>query len=194
MPAETDVRARALVSAFVDDAVSRWLVPDADAREQVYLDWFCLVVEHADRVGAVKAGESVVEVWLRGTEGEPPRMLDDAGERRMAEVAAPFLDRVGALSELTGARHPVEAHWYLALIGVAPHRQRTGVGTAALTASLREYDRAGLPTYLEASSLASRALYARLGFADLGSPIELPGGPNLYPMWRAVGGRGGERR
>ncbi|GAB2672322.1 GNAT family N-acetyltransferase [Saccharopolyspora gloriosae] len=194
MQAETDVRARTLVSAFVDDAVSRWLVPDADAREQVYLDWFDLVVEHADRVGAVKAAGPVVEVWLRGTEGEPPRMLDEEGERRMAESAAPFLDRIGALGELTGARHPLEAHWYLSLIGVVPDHQRTGVGTAALAASLREYDRAGLPTYLEASSLASRALYSRLGFADLGGPIELPGGPELYPMWREVGGRGGERR
>ncbi|WP_243795349.1 N-acetyltransferase [Saccharopolyspora gloriosae] len=185
---EPDVRTRTLVSAFVDDAVSCWLVPDAQRRDQVYLEWFGMVVEHADRVGAVRSTESVVEVWFPGTAAEPPRMLDAAGEQRLGEVVGPFTDRFSMLGELTGARHPLAEHWYLSLIGVAPSHQRTGVGTAALTASLREYDRTGLPTYLEASSLGSRALYLRLGFTDVDEPIQLPDGPKLYPMWRPVGG------
>ncbi|WP_199435287.1 hypothetical protein [Qaidamihabitans albus] len=41
-----------------------------------------------------------------------------------------------------------------------------------------------LPAYLEASSPRDRRLYERVGFTDLGDPIEPPDGPRLQPMWR----------
>ncbi|GAA3359010.1 MULTISPECIES: GNAT family N-acetyltransferase [Saccharopolyspora] len=189
MRTDLDLPVRTLVSAFVHDAVSCWLVPDPARRRPLYEAWFELTVAHAERTGAVVTTGSAVQVWFRGDGREPPKTLDDEGERRLHELLGPFADRFATFGELTGERHPLVAHWYLSLIGVPPHRQRAGAGTAALAASLRECDRAGLPTYLEASSTASRALYQRLGFADLGTPIELPGGPLLHPMWRAVAGR-----
>ncbi|MFR9732178.1 GNAT family N-acetyltransferase [Saccharopolyspora sp. MS10] len=187
MRGEPAERTRTLVSAFVHDAVSRWLVPDERIREEVYLAWFDVLLDHADRAGRVRATRSAVQVWLRAEDGSPPGLPAEE-EPRIAELAGPHADRFAAFGELTGARHPREPHWYLALIGVRPDLQGRGVGTAALTASLREHDRAGSPTYLEASSPASRALYLRLGYADAGEPIELPGGPVLHPMWRPVGG------
>ncbi|MGH3737927.1 MAG: hypothetical protein ACRDT6_20290 [Micromonosporaceae bacterium] len=54
-------------------------------------------------------------------------------------------------------------------------------GTAAQTPRLAS------ATYLDAAaSAASRDLYARLGYAETGIPLTLPGhdGPSFWPMWR----------
>jgi hypothetical protein len=45
-------------------------------------------------------------------------------------------------------------------------------------------DRDGTSAYLEASDHAKRDLYTRYGYTELGPPIQLPGGPPMYPMWR----------
>ena len=41
-----------------------------------------------------------------------------------------------------------------------------------------------MTAYLEASDERTRRIYLRHGYADHGSPIELPGGPFMYPMVR----------
>ena len=85
-------------------------------------------------------------------------------------------------------RHPAgPAHSHLAILGVRPDRQRQGLGTALLLARHRVLDRDGTPGYLEAADWATRRLYQRHGYADLGQPIQLPGGPMMYPMWREPG-------
>jgi hypothetical protein len=54
--------------------------------------------------------------------------------------------------------------------------------------ALEKADSAGLPTYIEASSERSAALYERLGFLHMGV-FELPeGGPPVWPMRRPPAG------
>lgn len=56
--------------------------------------------------------------------------------------------------------------------------------SAMLTAGLKQARRLRLPVYLEASTSDNRRLYERMGFQDLGEPIQLPdNGPSLQPMW-----------
>lgn len=49
---------------------------------------------------------------------------------------------------------------------------------------LERCDRDGVPAYLEASSARSRRLYERLGFTFMGTTVDLPDGPAMWPMWR----------
>ncbi|QUH03033.1 GNAT family N-acetyltransferase [Saccharopolyspora erythraea] len=180
-----DARLRTLLRAFGDDGIARWLLPDPASRPALYREWFGMVLEHAEREGSVLTGEDgdAVQVWLSALHG-PAEMLDEAGGRRLLEIAGAAAPRFREFGELTSANHPDEPHQYLALIAVDPAVQASGIGTRELTAALRRWDAEGVATYLEASTPRSRRLYARLGFRDRGAPIELPGGPSLYPMWR----------
>jgi predicted N-acetyltransferase YhbS len=81
-------------------------------------------------------------------------------------------------------RHPREPHFYIRTIGVRTALQGQGLGSALMRPTLEKADSAGLPTYIEASTERSAALYERLGFRHMGA-FELPdGGPPVWPMLR----------
>src|ERR1700688_99444 len=82
------------------------------------------------------------------------------------------------------AARPRERHWYLATLGTDPERQRTGVGSALLTAVLERVDGEGLPAYLESSKQSNLAFYGRHGFEVTGEIHTPHGGPTLWLMWR----------
>src|SRR5262249_47048928 len=85
--------------------------------------------------------------------------------------------------------HPGEPHYYLAFIGVAPNRQRHGMGTALLQDSLARIDKAGAPAYLENSNPRNLPLYQRLGFRVI-KEVRAPGGaPPIFAMWRPAKGK-----
>jgi GNAT superfamily N-acetyltransferase len=95
------------------------------------------------------------------------------------------LTRFEALDQTLDQHHPVgTAHEHLAILAVRPARQHLGIGTALMTARHAILDRGGTPAYLEASDLAKAAIYRTHGYADLATPIQLPGGPAMHPMWR----------
>jgi GNAT superfamily N-acetyltransferase len=99
------------------------------------------------------------------------------------------IERFRTFDRLLAGSHPARAaHYHLAMLGVAPHLQRRGIGTALLTGSHRFLDGENSPAYLEASDTGTRSLYLRHGYADLGGPIQFPDGPRMYPMWRPAGG------
>jgi GNAT superfamily N-acetyltransferase len=87
------------------------------------------------------------------------------------------------VQRLLEERHLGEPHFYVRLVGVRTTLQGQGLGSALMRPTLERADSAGLPTYLEASSNRSAALYERLGFVHLGA-LELPGGPPVWPMRR----------
>ena len=81
-------------------------------------------------------------------------------------------------------------HHHLAILAVRPAQQGQGIGTAFLEAHDATFDWQGIASYLEASDERTRELYLRHGYTDHGSPIELPGGPFMYPMVRQPGTTG----
>lgn len=85
-------------------------------------------------------------------------------------------------------RHLREPHFYVRIVGVRTAVQGQGVGTALMRPTLQRADSAGLPTYIEASTQRSAALYERLGFVHM-DVLELPdGGPPVWPMRRPPAG------
>ncbi|WP_329271041.1 GNAT family N-acetyltransferase [Streptomyces sp. NBC_01451] len=194
---------RLLDGAFQDDPVSGWVFPDPDHRRATHprlMAAFLDIVLAEGRVDLTEDGTACA-LWLsvpadthaenaendgeekeEGVEGETGQG-DDAA--RMREAVDPDNERVELIAQLTAGIHPSgRAHEYLWMIGVAPDSQGRGLGTALVQHVLDRCDREGLAAYLEASSARSRTLYERLGFDLLDSPLELPDGPRMWPMWR----------
>jgi GNAT superfamily N-acetyltransferase len=174
-----------ITEAFCDLVPSRWLIADAAARRQIFPGYFRIFTEHALTAGIVHTtpGHTAAALWLpTGPDGpQPPAGYDE----KLAAVTGPWLARFVTFdAELDRHHRTGEAHHHLALMAVHPHHQRQGIGSALLAAHHATLDEAGIPAYLEAASARARALYARHGYAPAGQPIQLPGGPSLYPMWR----------
>jgi len=79
--------------------------------------------------------------------------------------------------------HPVEPHWYLALLGVDPSQQRRGLGTLLLEPVLTHCDTAGEPAYLETQKPDNLAYYARFGF-EVRDEITVGASPPVWLLWR----------
>ena len=185
-PADADVLGGVIAAAFTDLAASRWLIGDPAARRQIFPSYFRLHVERAMASGLVctTADRAAAALWLPA--GTDPAEPAGGYAGRLAAVAGPWISRFLVFDAALGRSHPAGVlHHYLAILAVRPDRQGRGTGTALLRARHAALDQGeGLPVYLEASGLRTRRLYLTHGYADHGSPICLPGGPLMYPMWR----------
>ena len=183
--ADLDMLCAVIASAFHDLAPSRWLIADPVARRKVFPGYFRLYVEQALATGLAQctADRTAAALWLPGGPAAPGPAPGYAA--RLAAATSPWTGRFVCFDGALEARHPVGiVHSHLAILAVRPDRQRHGLGTALLRARHQVLDSDGVPGYLEASDWATRRLYLRHGYDDLGPPIQLPGGPAMYPMWR----------
>ena len=118
-------------------------------------------------------------VPARATIREMPPMVRVFGRR------LPLAFRTRMRLEGKHPRRP--AHWYLAIMGVEPGSQGRGIGSQLMHPALETLDAQGVPAYLEASTVRSRALYERHGFVVTGE-FNLPSdGPPVWQMWRDPG-------
>jgi GNAT superfamily N-acetyltransferase len=186
-PVDTAEITGLVAAAMRDGPVARWLQPDPAVRVAESARYFEIFVEHAVRYGEVYAtadadtgGLSGVALWFPFTSVIPPPA---EYEQRLKEVSGSAFDRACELDAALEARHPVEAHHYLAFLAVHPHSQSRGVGSALLDRHHARLDRAGIPAYLEANDPRNRDLYLRHGY-QVRSVIDLPDGPPLWTMWR----------
>jgi ribosomal protein S18 acetylase RimI-like enzyme len=85
------------------------------------------------------------------------------------------------------SHHPDEPHIHLAVLGVDPAHQRTGVGSLLVRSGLDRADEVGLPVYLDTSSAENVPYYRRFGF-DVLVEFDFPlGGPHAWGMLRRPG-------
>ncbi|MGW1538090.1 GNAT family N-acetyltransferase [Streptomyces aureus] len=182
---------RLLDEAFQDDPVSNWVFPTPAhrrAKHPALMAAFTDVVLAEGRIDLAEDG-SACALWLSVPAGAQHDGADEGdaedGPAELRAAVDPDNERVEQIGRLTAGVHPEgRAHAYLWMIGVAPERQGQGLGRALIESVLDRCDREGLAAYLEASNARSRALYERLGFEPEGSPLDLPGGPRMWPMWR----------
>jgi GNAT superfamily N-acetyltransferase len=124
-------------------------------------------------------------VWYSNAPEGVPDIPDY--DQRLAAICGPYTKRFQLLDEAMHHAHPVgRQHEFLALLAVSPDAQGGGLGAALLKVRHDVLDEAGIPAYLEASSLRSRQLYLRNGYVDLGQPFAVPDGPDpaMWPLWR----------
>ena len=174
-----------LASAFMDDPVFAWCMPDARQRDRLLASWFRVVLD-----GLLTHGESYCVADVAGAAlWVPPGVapLTSDQEDRLARVTADFggvtPDRFEALGKVMQARHPHAPHLYLWFAGVRTTDQGQGWGGSLLRSRLAAADEQGVPAYLEATSQRNRALYERHGFQVTGE-LFVDDSPHLWQMWR----------
>lgn len=185
----TAIEARAigetLAAAFFDDPVICWAWHDPQRRLQILPDFFELMVNAGLEYDEVYTTDDFAgaAVWLPPaalhTSEDEAAIFANAVERVTHEFAPAVLQLFAALDD----HHPKEPHYYLPIIGTQPEQQGRGIGSGLLAPVLEQCDRQHLPAYLEATSRRNQLLYRRHGFTVTGE-IPLPGGPNLWAMWR----------
>ena len=186
--ADVDTLSQVIADAFSGLPPSRWLIPDETARRRIFPRYFRIFVNHALANGVVHttADRTAAALWLPVTQDGPIPPVNYS--TRLAAATGEWLDRFTAFDAALDLHHPAGiAHYHLAMLAVRPDRQGQRIGSALLHAYHQMLDGAGVPAYLEAASLRTRELHLRHGYADLGAPIQLPGGPAMYPMMREPG-------
>lgn len=168
--------------AFSTDPMARWTFPDPATYLKV---WPEIVRAFGDRGVAHGAahlaeGRAAAAMWLPPDVQPDMKRLTALVEAHAASDLRADLERLFARME---AHHPSEPCWYLPLIGVDPHCQGRGYGSALLRHALEQCDRDGLPAYLESSNPRNIPLYERHGFESIGT-IQAGTSPTVVPMLR----------
>lgn len=182
---ELDTVVDLCLDAFADEAVLSWVIPDPAERRPYMRQMFstsldAVVAADAMILAIDAAGEAVgFSIWLPHT-----ATSEEPGETPSTDERDPQARRAATLEAATSARRPAIPHLKLDSMAAPPEHRGKGAGSAMLSAGLERAQMLGLPVYLEASTSDNRRLYERVGFRDLGDPIDLPdGGPSLQPMW-----------
>jgi ribosomal protein S18 acetylase RimI-like enzyme len=184
-PADAHDLAALVADALHPLALSAWLVPDPVQRRRVFTDVAAIHVEHAltDGQAWITSDRTAAALWLPHDEGQPIR--PDDYEQRLNAACGPTVERFRTLDQTSARSHAVEPHHqHLAVLAVHPDRRRHGLGKHVLVHQHLILDAAGVPACATATDPASRALYLSLGYADRRTPLDLPDGPKLWPMWR----------
>jgi ribosomal protein S18 acetylase RimI-like enzyme len=184
-PADIPRAAATLADAFCDDPFSVWLFPARRLRERLLASWTMQL-----RVISVPRGYAFATADLDGVALWAPPGDPGLGFLQQLRLFVPFVRILGrrlpaAIAGFGVIRrgHPSEPHWYLSTIGVAPARQRAGLGRALIRPMLERADREQAITYLETFKPDNVAYYERFGFAVTGED-DVPDGPHMWSMTR----------
>jgi len=185
---DVDVVAASLALAFFDDPVMAFLFPDGPSRVRRLTRFFLtgLSAQHLSHGACfTDEGRAGAALWSppghwRMTVAQQLR----GGTGFIAALGTHIPRALRALATVQRA-HPDTPHYYLAVLGTRPDQQGRGLGSALLRPILDRCDAEGLGAYLESSKESNLAFYRRHGFEVTGE-IRLPGGPPVWPMWRAA--------
>lgn len=179
---EVERASAVLTMAFMDDPVARYMYPGPE----LYLAGFPTLVRAFGAEAFSQGTARVVgpghgaALWL------PPGLhVDEDALGALLERDVPDAVRpdIAGLLEQMDAHHPVEPHWYLALIGVDPALRSRGHGASLLQEALTRCDQEHLPAYLESTNPRNMSLYRRHGF-EVVATIEVGNAPPVFPMLR----------
>jgi GNAT superfamily N-acetyltransferase len=174
-----------LADAFMHDPVYTWMLPGSRRLRSRLRTMFAVEMEqYVLRNGGAlwtNSGCDGAVAALPPDTWEMPKSMTGKEALQWARAFGTRLPLAIKVQRAMEERHLREPHFYVRTVGVRTACQGQGVGSALMQPTLQGADSAGLPTYLEASSERSAALYERLGFVHL-DVLELPdGGP---PLWR----------
>lgn len=192
---DLDDAARILAEAFADDPVWGPAFPEHPQRlEHAAAHWRVLTAQSLpygeSRVSESADGQlTAVAVWFppgvpEMSDADGP-MYEQMLRRSIGNAAAAH---ILSFDQLFTETTPDVPYAYLSLLGVATEARGHGYGMRLVAASLEEYDRAGLATYLESSNAANDARYERLGYVPQ-AKLEFPGGVPVQTYLRAPAGR-----
>jgi len=176
--------AEVLADAFEDDPLTTWIFGGDDGvRERIRKSFAPLL----SRVYVPK-GHSYTTEDLAGAALWAPPGKWKLSVFQQLRIAPLFLRLVPRQRVFDAARlqrsvehsHPADAHWHLAVLGVDPKRQRSGVGAALLRPILERADAERVLCHLETSKAENIPYYERHGF-HVTTDLEVP--PTAPPVW-----------
>ncbi len=178
-----------IVAAFITDPIARfaWLSPHDHLLSMPRAARAFAGASFEHGTAHVSADLCGAALWL------PPAVHPDgeALEASFRETAKPdHLDDLLKTFEQMAQSHPEEPHWYLAMIGVEPNAQGSGLGGALMRHGVARCDDLGALAYLESSNPRNISLYERHGFEVMGQ-IQVGSGPVVTPMLRRPRARRG---
>ncbi len=187
--ADAPAIADALASAFFADPVMVWAMPRARRRlielRRLYAATARYEPIDATLLAEDAAGQVVgVAVWWhrRGRRARPAW-----AEVPFALAAGRALGtdrgRMVALGRAASRARPRVPHWYLQLLGVAAHTQRSGFGGALMRRQLVRCDADGMPAHLETTD-ENLEFYGQFGFRVTGEITIDRRAPMQYSLWR----------
>lgn len=164
-----------LADALLDDAFYAFVCEPvaAPSRQAALTAYMQAALVEGQAVGRVVAEAHGAAIWSTGDSSEATAAAEasrregiraavgQAGLQRFDAAVADMSAVSAALPELAGA-------WYLSILGVAPHVQRTGLGRRLLAPTLAEADTARAPCWLETYGHEALPFYASLGFHPVG--------------------------
>ena len=192
--ADIDVVTKTVQLAFATDPIWGPALSRPDGRtDHLERYWRLFVTGSVDQGGAYLADDgAAVSIWVMPGGSELSAAGVEALEALLDEALEPEDDAaIHALYErFEASRDPLGPHYYLSLLATHPDHRGRGVGQALLAADLCEWDRAGVPAYLESTNPANDHRYVRAGFRPIGGFEAVKDGAPVTAMWREVGGAG----
>ena len=187
--ADIDRATETITLAFATDPVWEVALRRSDGSVAHHAPYWRIFVAAAQRQGGVHLvdGGAAVAVWIPpgGAELDPvstaeleafnERELGATGAREMAELYERFE---------ANHRPPVESHAYLSLLATHPDSRGRGIGQLLLADTLRGWDAAGVPAWLESTNPANDHRYERAGFRRVGGFTAVRDGAPITTMWR----------
>lgn len=199
LPASQKTQAgQMLARAFKIDPAYTALFPDEVERERALRRLFGAVVGYSLVYGLVHSTPDVegAACWLSpgNTEITLWRILRTGfGLQRAVGSFNPQARRefLAALAYMDGIhkRQVPGPHWYLWALGVEPHCQGQGIGSALIRPVLAQADQARVSCYLETQTERNVAFYEKRGFAVVSESV-IPGQEiRLWTMLREPRGQ-----
>ena len=178
--------------AFADDPVWRTALSRADGSTAHYQGYWRIFVEGAMPHGMIHLADddAAVAVWI-------PPGGDEMSEEQEEQLRGVVVENLGynarkamfALWDRFDWAHPqTEPHAYLSLLATHPDHRGRGIAQDLVRADLADFDRQGVPSYLESTNPANDHRYQRLGFAKIGAFKGVERGSVVSTMWRPAGG------
>jgi ribosomal protein S18 acetylase RimI-like enzyme len=127
-------------------------------------------------------------LWIAPGESE----LSHDQEGGLTALIEGALDSTGAASmfelwERFDANHPAQPpHAYLSMLATHPDHRGRGIAQGLLGESIAEFDRAGIPTFLESSNPANNHRYVRAGYVPMGEIRAPSSDAPIALMWRGA--------
>jgi GNAT superfamily N-acetyltransferase len=160
-----------LAHAFQNDPLMVYTIPDAAERVTLLPEFYVRMVRFGFLSGEVYTTEGAIEgaaVWLPPHVKWDRESIEAAGLDELSRIIGD--EAMGRFREVVGPearareRDMAAPYWYLLLLGVAPNRQRHGLGGRLMEPILDRAKRENLACYLETEQPRNVAFYLKHGF------------------------------
>jgi ribosomal protein S18 acetylase RimI-like enzyme len=181
LPTVVDTAARSLH----DEAMLRWSFGE-DAFDARIRRHFAHYDGENLRRGWIRLadGGDGIAVWIPPDAGEEHDAIGPAAPGEEAAVMGNHADHHAAFWGWVEEHQPDEPLWYLSHVGVTPHRQGRGLGSALMRDGLERADRDLRPVWLETSKARNTGYYETFGFRTIVDEDAPEGGPHIWFMRR----------